>query len=1471
MTLQIKQINRYDGLCVEVSAVNIPAAFIGKDKKIGWWVSHYNKPPQLDPLLVQQSGPVALLPTGAKSLGVSAWFDPTLWTGGLYPLTGYTSAGPWLSSDHIAITATNDFFSIYIMCTCTSIVPPSTYAPEITSFEYTPAHPALKAGPYSVNNVELTAGLAYPGSSWSTNLPNTLSNGNPLVGYWQIDYVDGIDPVNGITLNGNPVAFPLTVYGTSGFNAMQFQASATTPKAFNISFNIVDPLNTLGYRSTATFPFETYPPIKYGITETAPASCTVAGYVDRVVASDIPITTAVRWRVYPASGINVKAYAAGVETNYPIPGNGWGAWTTAAVASALHIYATQFFYTYTITIDTVISGTYTSTETFRPYLQLTNSSVLSARLIADSVLPPTRSYTLNIYGYTPNPITPVFHNLANDQLVAFANNSLNDGIVGWDTYRTSPYMWYPTEPFLVTRDLIPFYIDVTTSTSTSVPKVCSYSVSVSALSGWIWNDSSITYTSPINLVTGVNFSALEWVGAGQLNPKYRINNELDTTLTLYRSAGATFKCTISNTSVVPSGILAGAWQFTFDDGVTALPYNFTSFTKIMSSSHAPCVCSVSLTAVGVSAIGWVDALSKEGLTKYINFISYFPNAEAFTIWPQTTWNGTIFVPTTPYTNVYGVTAWGHCHTEVFHLSALNNYAGATYLWFISGADPLPYPLNSTEHYVASSITSSLYTSAYPVFLHIYTPELPASMPQYHYDDNTGLLVPYQNFGSTYTASTTSRYKEHIRMFDFEDFVGQANFTVGYNPIAVTGENIVLSAFASFSTALPIVPSINNSYTWTVCAGYWSIVYNETEATKDIPLGIGDEGNAVDILKFEYSPIQINLDFTSSFLSKDPSVTDWCEGGVHYPITTHIITAVPLKPFIYTSNKYTLTGESILFENLVPELTGNEFTWRDRTFYYITTTSSPYITSYTTPGAKSITLTMRHTSIDGNVFVDRNQFDKLIVSLPTFTTYTSAINRIYGQTPVVMPYRKDICEMPPNEWLTYDNINLCFWKLNENLIYLENASRLYAEPPSEFYGWFGALSAADTTPRTHWRVNLDGLSYGYTDYKDAIPHRLHNVRDCYVKQISGVGDNIMFVSNGTEISILSSDFHATEIDSISYKGIGDNFVEVRAIGVDSDNRIYVLDGPKNRVIVYSYNFDLKRWTLMYDWGGLGGANAKTKFRNPQDLYVDHTNAIWIADTDNLRVKKYTRTGSWLATFWCDLFTSANKPLSMVLDDSGKYIHILTPQAIVVFDQEGNYITNYMPSGLVGADVKRIEHCQDGGFFYVLASDKIAKIQQNGVLAGWFGQNTNQVYTNLFHDAHRNLYITGNYFILKFIDKIDILDLTLDITTYTWPMSTIYINKDEYIQDWVLNRSFARMWDNIELFRRSIIGHFDYRYVDQTTRIPVIRTLSPDEYEYTPFTKEQIYVGVNELVTAPVINRCIDKLFSCVDVARSMISR
>ena len=53
-------------------------------------------------------------------------------------------------------------------------------------------------------------------------------------------------------------------------------------------------------------------------------------------------------------------------------------------------------------------------------------------------------------------------------------------------------------------------------------------------------------------------------------------------------------------------------------------------------------------------------------------------------------------------------------------------------------------------------------------------------------------------------------------------------------------------------------------------------------------------------------------------------------------------------------------------------------------------------------------------------------------------------------------------------------------------------------------------------------------------------------------------------------------------------------------------------------------------------------------------------------------------------------------------------------------------------------------------------------------------------------------------------------------------------------------------------------------------PDVRTFTTDEFKTFPYTKDDIYIGINEFVSAPVFSRVFKQLYDCQLTLLEMIS-
>ena len=473
--------------------------------------------------------------------------------------------------------------------------------------------------------------------------------------------------------------------------------------------------------------------------------------------------------------------------------------------------------------------------------------------------------------------------------------------------------------------------------------------------------------------------------------------------------------------------------------------------------------------------------------------------------------------------------------------------------------------------------------------------------------------------------------------------------------------------------------------------------------------------------------------------------------------------------------------------------------------------------------------------------------------------------------ITLPYNWNELRVLDNEWVTDDVINSTFVKFYDDLTAIDNASKLLKTPPIEYYGWFGSQDSQILA----WAVNLDQWVYQsvYLAPGTSIwslgaiqDYFQYNGEVVMINKISGISDSISYAEHNVGKDII--------FNRIFEKTIGDDFVDLKRVGRFSDGSIAVLDGyPKNRIVFYDlYTDDDGNYTHKFlNWiGGIGGLKSK-KFKRPIDMKIDSDDKLWILDSELECIKKLDQSGTLLKIIQHD-FLSINPLISFTIDLNG-YKHIIRDdRTIIVLDDESNLIRTYkVPDVSDPGTIKQIisGSGQDGSI-YICTSKRIAKFDQDGTFLGFFAERTSDTHKCIYHDEHKNLYIPGSNSILNYIDLVDFYRMKLDTSTLTWPASNVSIDKNEYIQDWVVNKSLARLWDNIEIVRQNIILKPTISHPYTNVNEFGVRNHTTKEYTELPYQKNDIYIGVNEFVSAPVVNRCFKQLFKCVEHLKGLLS-
>ena len=352
---------------------------------------------------------------------------------------------------------------------------------------------------------------------------------------------------------------------------------------------------------------------------------------------------------------------------------------------------------------------------------------------------------------------------------------------------------------------------------------------------------------------------------------------------------------------------------------------------------------------------------------------------------------------------------------------------------------------------------------------------------------------------------------------------------------------------------------------------------------------------------------------------------------------------------------------------------------------------------------------------------------------------------------------------------------------------------------------------------------------------------------YVDVAVGNLTNSVVVAYSTEVSMIGTAQQATTIASQLLADKLYSFQNISGIAINKEGLLFVLDSTIPRVSIFQIaDNKFKYYTA---WGTFGLASSPLGFYEPKDIHVDEQNLVWVADTGNNCIKKFTITGKHLLTITNDVFDE-NAPLSISVD-SKQLLHVLTEKEVIVFDQKGNINFKYaLANNVIG--VKKIRPSYNREVMYITFETGVVKYFRNGNIFEYLLQNykcqdklTLTGHTSISQDLYRNVYVATGDKILKIPDLQNNVDSKISTTSELfWDIADLLVHKEEYIQPWVYLKSFHRLWDNIELLRNSMF--YDLAGCKSFTK--------------AVYQKSDITIGQNEIVTNAVINRIAEQLWT-----------
>jgi hypothetical protein len=506
------------------------------------------------------------------------------------------------------------------------------------------------------------------------------------------------------------------------------------------------------------------------------------------------------------------------------------------------------------------------------------------------------------------------------------------------------------------------------------------------------------------------------------------------------------------------------------------------------------------------------------------------------------------------------------------------------------------------------------------------------------------------------------------------------------------------------------------------------------------------------------------------------------------------------------------------------------------------------------------------AIDYKGFVHETILNNIVTVQDEFNVYLE--DQFVGdELQIKHPFEE--LKIQSNEWAIDTVINDSINKLYENLIYLENVSKFYKKPPFELIGWYGAYQS-----EFKWNMNPHDSNYNFVSEETNTPDNLISYRV--------INEDLILLAYKDKIEIRENNYNTNLLESRDERSVNDSFVDIKNAVTDSDGKIIILDATNyGTVTIYEYNPLVRNsFKFITTFGGLGGEDSKYKFNNANDLTIDSNDFLFIADTGNKVIKQFTNTGGFKNKFKSTIFnpentqdlgTKQNGSVISASNGNNNILYALTNRYVVLFDTNtGEEISNFDWLTLVDdlTPVKIVASADDN-IVYIVCEEKVVKLTKDGLLIGFLGEypqeyetNVPEIkYSNMFHFNDRTAYLVSSKFVLKYADFLTFLFIKADLQDSWWQLDSLKINEYEFVEYWVYNKSFSRLWDNLEFFRKSLLARVLFSF-DINGKLQFNLYRRDDIYKppYT-FKKEDILIGVNELVTTEVINRSLYRLSQC----------
>lgn len=500
-------------------------------------------------------------------------------------------------------------------------------------------------------------------------------------------------------------------------------------------------------------------------------------------------------------------------------------------------------------------------------------------------------------------------------------------------------------------------------------------------------------------------------------------------------------------------------------------------------------------------------------------------------------------------------------------------------------------------------------------------------------------------------------------------------------------------------------------------------------------------------------------------------------------------------------------------------------------------------------------------------------------VPTITSATSSIETVTNTQSVVANV---VEEQQISASISYKANTTSYLLSTTKFIHIPYVSTVT-------YDNYNLITLLDWYTTSNFSSTSQFEKLSYTQYQN-----LDNIQTIAggINTFTSPNNYVIFASTGTDLIALTGDVTLHNVSvalstntTALFSNIG--FTGINKLILDQNtNYLYVVDLSANLIhqfnaagFLTNENILTNKLVYIKSIGGYGNYDDAHLFNNPRNIAIYNSN-LYVLDSGNSCIKQYDTDFNWITTHRLFRDFNNNYPIDIVTDNNGG-IHVLTNTnkiisynndfsvttvtSLPVLENASEYYTGINTSIVDGNIFYLITNYNVYKKFYSSIDDTIGKYlfyrfnvdsNENIVAFTSLAYPLNSSDTNVIFSLYNGAGKFGFY-----ADNIN-LDTTLVTKDFDiYPLSSIQVGSEEYVQNWVFNKALAKLIINHTRLRNLIFSRFLYEPDEQgVLTYQGIRYMTPDELLSVTFDQDLTnFIGSNEIFQNAIINRAIKFIY------------